>query len=118
GGAGGVGGSLVEVVLLDVRQQVVKDGAGVGTAAGEGAGHRRQVASVRVVEVVGGQADLLEVVLAPSAVGGLADLLDGGQEHGDDRYHHQQLDQREAQAGTGTVAHDENPSQNKRPWIR
>src|SRR5262249_23699582 len=52
---------------------------------------------------------LLEVVLALRAVGGLAHPLDGGQEqadeHGDDRYHHQQLDQREAAARrTGRVS--------------
>jgi len=48
---------------------------------------------------VDGQAELLEVVLALRPLGGLADLLDGGQEqadqHRDDRYDHQQLDQRE-----------------------
>jgi len=52
------------------------------------------------VEGVGGQRDLLEVVGALDAGGGLAHLLDGGQqeadEDGDDGDHHQQLDQREA----------------------
>ena len=55
---------------------------------------------VRVVVVVDGQADLLEVVRALHPVGGLADLLDRGQQQadqdGDDGDHHQQLDQREA----------------------
>src|SRR5262249_29988960 len=55
------------------------------------------------VAVVGGEADLLEVVLALQAGGGLADLLHRRQEQadedGDDGYHHQQLDQREAAAG-------------------
>ena len=52
-----------------------------------------------VVEVVMGQADLLQVVGAADAGGGLADLLDGRQQqadqHRDDGDHHQQLDQRE-----------------------
>jgi len=51
------------------------------------------------------QADLLEVVRARHACGGLADLLHGGQQQadqdGDDRYHHQQLDQREAAPAPG-----------------
>src|SRR5262249_53153432 len=51
------------------------------------------------LEVVGGQGDLLEVVLALHAGGGLADLLDGGQQQtnqdGDDRDHDEQFDQRE-----------------------
>jgi hypothetical protein len=48
---------------------------------------------------VDAEADLLEVVGALRPRGGLADLLDGGQqeadEDGDDGDHHQQLDQRE-----------------------
>jgi len=51
------------------------------------------------VEAVQGQAHLLEAVEAPDAAGGLADLLDGGQEQpdqdGDDGDYYQQLDQRE-----------------------
>src|SRR5262245_41359545 len=47
-----------------------------------------------------GEADLLEVVDALGASGCLADLLDRGEEQadqdGDDRDHHQQLDQGEA----------------------
>jgi len=54
------------------------------------------------VVVVQRQADLFEVVGAAHAGGGLADLLDGGEEEadqdGDDRYHLQQLDQREGAA--------------------
>ena len=46
--------------------------------------------------------DLLEVVLALRAGGGLADLLDGGQQQADqdrdDGDHHQQFDQGEAAA--------------------
>ena len=49
--------------------------------------------------VVDGERELLEVVAALHAGGGLADLLDGRQqeadEDGDDGDHHQQLDQRE-----------------------
>src|SRR5262249_53109810 len=55
---------------------------------------------VRAVVVLGGEAELLEVVLAAHAVGGLADLLHRGQKQADqdrdDGNHHQQLDQREA----------------------
>src|SRR5262249_53453730 len=55
---------------------------------------------VVVVHVVQPEAHLLEVVGALGARGRLAHLLDGGQqqadEDGDDGYHHQQLDQREA----------------------
>ena len=57
---------------------------------------------MRVVVVVQGQADLLEVVGALDAGGGLADLLHGGQQQadqdGDDGDDDQQLDQREAGA--------------------
>ena len=46
------------------------------------------------------QAELLHVVLTLHAGGGLADLLDGGQQQadqdGDDGDHHQQLDEGEA----------------------
>ena len=49
------------------------------------------------VVVVQGDADLLQVVRALDAPGGLAGRLDGGQQqgdqHGDDRDHDQQLDQ-------------------------
>jgi len=45
------------------------------------------------------EAELVHVVDAGRAAGGLADLLDGGEqqadEDGDDGDHHQQLDQRE-----------------------
>ena len=61
---------------------------------------------VVAVIVVRGQDNLLEVVLALEAVGGLAHLLDGGQEqadeHRDDRDDDQQLDQREGRAALGT----------------
>ena len=54
---------------------------------------------VGVVVVVQGEADLLQVVDALRPAGGLARRLDGGQEqgdqHGDDRDDHQQLDQGE-----------------------
>jgi hypothetical protein len=57
-------------------------------------------APVDAVVVVCGQAQLLQIVGALQAGGGLADLLDGGQEQadedGDDGDHHQQLDQRES----------------------
>src|SRR5262249_16218412 len=60
----------------------------------------RREAHVRVVIVVQGQRDLLEVVGALRASGGLAHLLDSGEQQADedrdDRDHHQQLDQRES----------------------
>src|SRR5262249_41896490 len=56
----------------------------------------------RIVVVVEGERQLLEVVLAAGPVGSLAHLLHGGQEQadedGDDGDHHQQLDQRERAA--------------------
>jgi len=58
-----------------------------------------------VVEGVGRQPDLLEVVDRLGAGGGVAHLLHRRQqqadEDGDDRYHHQQLYQREGAAGFG-----------------
>ena len=61
---------------------------------------RRGDAAQGVVVVVDRQADLLEVVDALAAAGGLAGGLDGGQQQadqdGDDRDDHQELDQREA----------------------
>ena len=58
---------------------------------------------VDVVEIVQGQADLLEVVLAFVPGGGLADLLHGRQQQpdqdGDDGDDHQQFDQRETMSG-------------------
>src|SRR5262249_20248260 len=88
----------VDGVLLDERQHLRdpppadRVGAVVVVLAGG-------QPAVDVVEGVQGDADLLEVVAALHSAGGLTDLLDGGQQQadqdGDDRYHHQQLDQRE-----------------------
>jgi hypothetical protein len=54
---------------------------------------------------VAGQADLLEVVRAGGAGGGVADFLHGGQqeadEHGDDGNHDEEFDQRERAAPSG-----------------
>src|SRR5262249_9058103 len=73
----------------------------------------RRERAVGVVVVVKRQADLLEVVLALGAGGGFADFLDGGQEqadeHGDDGYDHQQLDQRETAARGGVRARHATP---------
>jgi hypothetical protein len=56
--------------------------------------------TIRVVKMVGSQADLLEVVEALDPVGGLADLLHLRQQetdqNGDDGDDDQHLDQREA----------------------
>ena len=68
--------------MLDVRQQVEKVGAkraGGGRIIADGG---RQVL-MRVVVVVSGQAELLEVVRALHAAGGLADLLHRGQQQPD-----------------------------------
>src|SRR5262249_56943840 len=100
----GVAGDLVDVVLLDVRQQDEEEGA--ADAAGAVGVHGREVA-VGTLVVVHRQHDLLDVVGAPHAGGGGADLLDGGQEQadedGDDGDHHQKLDQREAAPAPGEV---------------
>src|SRR5436309_1431614 len=83
------------VVLLDVRQQVEKVGAkhpvtGRRIIPDDG----RQMPK-RVMVIVRGQAKLLHVVGALDPAGGLADLLDGGQQqadqHGDDGNDDQQL---------------------------
>src|SRR5262249_19160102 len=97
---------LVEVVLLDPRQQEgspaptrpdieVRRDVGVGVAI-DVTGRKTAVGVVIAVE---SQADLMEVVAAPHAAGSLADLLHGRQqqthEGADDGNHHQQLNQRE-----------------------
>jgi len=72
------------------------------------------------------QRELLEVVDALRAAGRLARRLDGGQEqgdqHGDDRDHHQQLDQREASTGhrrahRHTFLEPEDRRFNRRPCV-
>jgi hypothetical protein len=61
-------------------------------------GLTRRKLAVRVVKVVQGQAELFQVVAARHAIGGLAHLLhrrhQQRDEHGDDRDHHQELDER------------------------
>src|SRR5262249_32964146 len=97
-------GRLVQVVLLDVRQQEEMDR--VPQRDGGGGERVRRVQGrellVRAVVVMDRQAELLKVVGALHAGGGLADLLHGGEqqadENGNDGDHHQQLDQREAMA--------------------
>jgi hypothetical protein len=68
----------VEVVLLDVWQ----DEDGPGDPAVDVDAARRQEA-VGVVIAVDGDADLLEVVGAADACGGLAHLLDGREQEAD-----------------------------------
>jgi hypothetical protein len=64
--------------------------------------------AIDIMVIVQGEADLLEVVDALGASGGLAGRLDGGQQqrdqHGDDRNHDQELDQ-----GECTSSHGLNP---------
>jgi hypothetical protein len=89
--------------LLDVGQDqsrpvvvlpVANGRVGLGQVEQRPAGQE----AVRVVVVVAGQPDLLEVVGALHAVGGVADLLDRGQQQADqdrdDRHHHQEFDER------------------------
>ncbi len=63
-----------------------------------------------VVIVVHRQADLLEVIFAGKQIGGLANLLDRGQQqgdqHADDRDHDEQFDQGERSSGRRGRTHD------------
>src|SRR5439155_24041660 len=92
----------VDVVLLDVGQDVEEQRLVPPTGGGAGAqvSERRQLALVGIVVVVHRQGNLLEIVLALGTGRGLADLLHGRQQQadqdGDDRDHHQQLDQGES----------------------
>src|SRR5207244_5492511 len=106
---------LPEVVLFHVREQLVHQGV---AAVARGSDEQRRVIgreaaiaakdsvrelALRVVEIVGGQGELLEVVGAARAGSGFTDLLDGGHEQadqdGDDGDDDQQLDQGEPVAG-------------------
>src|SRR5262249_49916523 len=70
---------------------------------------RRREEAGRVVVVMHRQTELLEVVLARGAGGGLADFLDGWEEQadqdGDDGDDDQQLDQREGARPAGRKVH-------------
>src|ERR1700730_13714775 len=72
--AGAVVGVLVKVVLVDERQDV-EDQRAVRFGVGERSHGRRQLAAVGVGAVDCGEADLLEVVGALRAGGGLTHLL-------------------------------------------
>ena len=100
---GKLGERFVEVVLLQVGEGHYEPAPLVPGPVVNGQGklaRPRRKRVVGVVVVVAGEAKLLEVVAALHPRGGLADLLDRGQqqadEDGDDGDHHQQLDQREA----------------------
>src|SRR5262249_2000101 len=92
---------LVQVVLFDVRQEIDKDAQAVHVRVHD---HVEGEPLVGIFVVVHGQADLLEVVLALRACGGVADLLYRGQEQpdedGDDGHHYKQLDEGEPLTGT------------------
>ena len=92
---------MKEIVLLDIGQKkdhpaLARQRAGIGGRRP----HRCREEAARVVEVMQGEADLLQVVFALDAIGGLAHLLHGRQqqadEHGNDGNHHQQFDQSKA----------------------
>src|SRR5207249_960327 len=93
--AGGGQHLVIEVLLFDERQQKLQRHADalLAVAVAVGGGTRKWAADggqlpVGVVTVVGGQAELLEVVGALDAGGGLAHLLHRRQQqadqHGDD----------------------------------
>src|SRR5262249_26572739 len=96
----------VEIILLQKRQQMGGPApAGpqpLSVERGRLRDKPRREALVGAVVVVHRQADLLEVIGAFQPSRRLADLLDVGKEtadeDGDDGYHTQQLDQREALA--------------------
>src|SRR5262249_4338543 len=105
-GVGDVLCTLVEEVALFVVGEQGVEGAALGSLAGLRVDHlvevgRRQM-PVGVVIGVDGQQQLLLVVRTTGDVGNFPHLLHGGQEqadqHRDDRYHHQQLDQRKGTA--------------------
>src|SRR5262249_6636587 len=92
--------ALVQVLLLDIRQQMEEEGAACspGPIAREKTTGRRELI-VRVMTGVGRYHHLMEVVAALDPGGRLADFLHRRQqqadEDGDDGYHHQQLNERE-----------------------
>src|SRR5262249_35851707 len=96
-------------VVVEERQQVDDAAVALPVAAG------RQDELAGVV-VVGGDAELVQVVLALRVGRGLADLLDCRQQQadqdGDDGNHHQQLDQREGRTAERTC-HDTSPKRNR-----
>src|SRR5262249_44213491 len=103
--------ALVAVVALDEGEDLIApprrrprgesllrlavDEPGRGLPGCATVGHVADLVVVRVE----GEADVVEVALTLGAGGRLADFLDGGEEQadqdGDNRYHYQQLDQRE-----------------------
>src|SRR5262249_17354115 len=99
-----------QVFLLDIRQD-----HHVPAQAGPGVVSVRQF-SQGVVVVVTGQPDLLQLVGAAHAGGGLSDLLNGGEqqpdEGGDDRDDDEQLDEGEPLAvATGGRGHSNPPGE-------
>src|SRR5262249_51442816 len=111
----GVGEALPQVVLLDVGEDEHRPAGRVDGALGPAP---REDAH-RVVVVVHRQRQLLQVVGALHARGGLADLLYRGEEKtnqdGNNSDDDQQLDQREGHAAAWTV---NNTDHGKISWIR
>ncbi len=116
----GRGEPAINAGLFDERQQEGKHGVivpaipGIGwcKALREGGvgtiGAERRKRAARVVDIVDGQAELLQVVFAFDPRGSLAHLLHGRQQQpdqdGNDGDHHQQFDQREGRTNrTGPV---------------
>src|SRR5262249_10529180 len=96
-----------EVILLDVGKQEDAPAGRLGLVGDI----RRGKSLVGILVIVIGEADLFQVVGALHASGGLADLLDRGQEqadqNGDDCNDHPQLDESECASCPSPVAsHD------------
>ena len=93
-------GAAIEVALLEIRQQVEKVGAKRAVRGGRIIPDAGRQMPMRVVIMVGGQAELLEVVGALDPAAASRTFCTAGSKQadqdGDDRDHDQQLDQREA----------------------
>ncbi len=93
--AGVVLAQIPQVALLEIRKQMKEDAAVLGAVL---AIHHGGL-FVRIMGIVGGDAELFEIVLGLGARRRLADFLHRGHQerdqHRNDRDDHQKLDQRE-----------------------